>query len=152
MSQNYYAMHTFPKLLQVYSRFLALIAISWFWVCTTQEIQERLFCPQASPQCYGCEREYEGWYSHWSCALWRSGPAQMAVWCVEQWRHAGQLHGKWWHSWVSLPMPKLHWLSLAASSEEGRNGSFVGYILGSIQTIAWRRCNDKLSGCCVISL
>jgi hypothetical protein len=32
----------------------------------------------------------------------------------------------------------------------GKNESFVGYILGSIQNIAQMRCNDKLSGSCVI--
>lgn len=125
------------------------IGISWFRVCTIQEIQERLFRPQASPQCYGCECEYEGWYSHWSCALWRSGPAQMAVWCLEQWCHAGKLHGEWWHPWVRLPYAKITFI-ISSCIIRGKKEGFVGYISCSIQNVNQRRCNDKLSSWCVI--
>ena len=37
---------------------------------------------------------HSGWHSHWSGSLRSVGSEKVAVWCLVEWRHIGQLHGE----------------------------------------------------------
>ena len=68
---------------------------------------------QVSSWGYRSQCQHAGWNSYWKSALWSSWPKKMAIWCLVQWCHFGQLHGGRWHSRVRL---KLNWQLIECKS------------------------------------